>query len=388
MSGRGESRPVMTGRAPDRLAVSRPGFWRGLRLIAALELRQRMRSRALLVLAIVWFVIIGAVTLLAWATLSAMLGAAGAETDGYPLFSLIVAFVLLFGTLVAPAISAGSIGAERGQATLATTQVTLIGLWQILLGKALAAWITGIAFLVIAAPFVVFSLLLSGTGAAQLCLALVALALQIGVFTAIGVGLSAMIRSQVFAIVMAYLMVALLSVGTLIGFALASGVTTSYHEVENRAFTSEYYAATAECTDEACWQAVPEECETRIDRVPYVPTDRLWWILALNPYVVVADMVPPQLDRYRTPNDLFGGIAYTVRSLQQAPAAPTGWNDCAPENRVPLEVDPTDEVFESTVPVWWIGFGLQLLLVAGALWGGYRRLDTPAKRLPRGSRIA
>lgn len=373
------------------VTVSPPGFWRGLWLVATLELKQRLRSRALLVLAIVWFAVIGVVTLAAWATLKSVFGAYGDDpADSFPLFSLIVYFVLLFGTLVAPAISAGSIGAERSQATLATTQVSLIGTWSILFGKAFAAWVTGIAFLVVAAPFVIFSLAASHAGAAQLFMALLALALQIGVFTIIGVGLSALVQSQVFAIVLAYLVVAALSVGTLIAFVLALGVTTDYVEVEERYFTQEYYEQTSLCgEDEACWERVPKECETQTTNYPFTPTDRLWWIIALNPYVVVADMVPPKFDRYRTPIDLFGSISYGVRSMQHQEAPdPVPWNDCAPPqdySDVPLS---TEDLYADSIPVWWIGFGFQLALAALALWGGYHRLKTPARTLPRGSRIA
>lgn len=370
-------------------AVHPPGFWRGFWIIASLELRQRLRSRALLVLAIVWFALIGLVTVLAWVTLTTLFGAYGGAADGYPLFSLIVYFVLLFGTLVAPAISAGSIGAERSQATLATTQVTLVGTWSILLGKALAAWITGLAFLVVAAPFVAFSLVSSRAGVAQLFMALLALALQIGVFTLIGVGLSALISSQVFAIVLAYLLVALLSVGTLIAFALALGASTRYVDVENRVLTQAYYERVEACpeADDACRAAVPLECETSVSPQSYTPTHRYWWILALNPYVVVADMVPIELER-GNPSDLFGGISLGVRALQVPPEAPSGWDECKPYASSGSGFTQPRDLLEETVPVWWIGLGLQLVLVAGALWGGYRKLKTPAAKLPRGSRVA
>lgn len=374
----------------SEIAVTPPGFWRGFWLVSTLEMKQRLRSRALLVLAIVWFAIIGIVTFVAWASLNLMFSTYdGGGAEGFPLFSLIVYFVLLFGTLVAPAISAGSIGAERSQATLATTQVTLVGTWSILLGKAFAAWITGIAFLVVAAPFVIFSLVISKAGVVQLLVALLALALQIGVFTLIGVGLSALVQSQVFAIVLAYLVVAMLSIGTLIAFGLAAGATTSYVEVENRNLTNAYYAETEKCGgNEECWEAVPLQCESYVSDYPVTPTHRIWWILALNPYVVVADMVPPEFDRHRTPIDMFGGIAYLVRSLQHAPEDPEPWDDCAPPGQQYQEPDSTETLYEDSMPVWWIGFGLQIALVGLSLWGGYRRLKTPMKHLPRGSRIA
>lgn len=372
------------------VALRPPGFWRGFWIIAALELRQRLRSRALLVLAIVWFCVIGIVTALAWISLTSLYGAYGSDADGYPLFSLIVYFVLLFGTLVAPAISAGSIGAERSQATLATTQVTLVGTWSILLGKALAAWITGIAFLVVAAPFVIFSLVFSRASFGQLLMALLALAVQVGVFTVIGVGLSALIRSTVLAIVVAYLIVALLSVGTLIAFSLALGASTHYVDVENRVLTQAYHEQVAACPSDdggACWEAVPLECETTVWPQSVTPTHHFWWILALNPYVVVADLVP--VDRSADAQlDLFGMISLGMRSLQIAPDPPSGWDDCAPSRFTTSQTGDDNDPLAGTVPVWWIGLGLQVLLVGGALWGGYAKLATPAARLPRGSRVA
>lgn len=375
--------------APLTDAPRPPGFWRGLGIIAGLELRQRLRSRTLLVLAIVWFAIIGAVTVLAWVTLTALYGAVGGDSDGYPLFSLIVYFVLLFGSLVAPAVSAGSIGAERGQATLATTQVTLVGTWSILLGKALAAWATGIAFLLVASPFVIFSLVLSRASAVQLVMALLALAVQIGVFTVIGVGLSALITSQVFAIVVAYLLVALLSVGTLIAFGLALGASTRYVEVEYRTLSQEHWNAQAECGGDAeCQAAVPRECEVFTSPSPVTPAERYWWILALNPYVVVADMVPVDTRSPYAPVDLFGLISMGVRSLQIPADPPSGYDECAGASTRYTELRSPEETFESTVPVWWIGLSLQVLLTAAALAGGYLRLRTPARTLPKGSRIA
>lgn len=368
-----------------------PGFWRGLLHIAALELRQRLRSRTLLVLAIVWFCLIGVVTGAMWLWLSAMSGAYGQGFDSYPLFSVIVYFVLLFGTLVAPAISAGSISAERSGGTLATTQVTLIGTWSLLLGKALAAWITGFAFLVVAAPFVVASLLLSRTDPLQLLVAVLALALQIGVFTVFGVALSAMISSQVFAIVTAYLLVALLSIGTLIAFALSVGVSTRYVDITYQTFSPSYWNAVDACSagsnDEAaiarCTEAVPVECVTEATTVPISPTSGIWWVLTPNPFVIVADMVAPRADGPRSSDDLFSGISTLVRGLQDDRAQAQAWSDCpAPRNA------PAAGSAETGAPVWWIGAAIQLALAVGLLWAGHRRLRTPAAKLPRGARVA
>lgn len=377
-------------------AASAPGFWRAAWIIAALELKQRQRSKTLWILGVVWFVLIGVVTGVTWYILAASSGAYDQDFDAYPLFSLIVYFVLLFGTLVAPAISAGSIGSERSGGTLATTQVTLVSTWSILVGKALAAWITGIAFLVVALPFVVLSLTVARFDPLQLLIAVLALALQIGLFTAIGVGLSAFISSQLFAIVTAYLVVALLSVGTLIAFGLAVGSTTRYVEIEYRTYSQEYWEQLDRCyrdpDDQAaiaeCEREIPVTCTTERTTASIVHADRFWWILAMNPYVIVGDMVSVRPDDQEA-SDLFGIISYGVRSLQkpQDESFP-GWDDCRPGMRgEPLDDTLADEL-EGTIPVWWIGLGLQLGLAAASLGAGYARLRTPAARLPKGSRIA
>ena len=373
-----------------------PSFWRATWIVASLELRQRRRSRTLWILGAIWFVLIGIVTAVTWYMLSLTAEAMDQAIDAYPLFSLIVYFVLLFGSLVAPALSAGSISSERSGGTLATTQVTLISTGSILAGKALASWITGIAFLVVAAPFVILSVALAQAPVLQLFIAILALMVQIGLFTLMGVGLSALISSPLFAIVTAYLLVALLSIGTLIAFALATGTTTRYEDVEYQTYSEQYYQDLDACqeklgyTEESyttCEREIAPECVTETMSVPVVTTDKFWWILAMNPYVTVGDMVYVKTSEY--PQDLFGMIAYAVRIMQKPPLESEGWDDCGPgvQDQDTSAYEATDEL-EGTVPVWWIGLTLQLVIAGGLLWGGYRRLHTPAAKIPKGTRIA
>lgn len=375
-----------------------PGILRGTILIAGLELKQRLRSRTLFVLAIVWFAVIGIVTLLTWAGIATSATAYDSDADAFPLFSLIVYFVLLFGTLVAPAISANAINSERAGATLATTQVTLMPSWSIVLGKVLAAWVTGIAFLIVALPFVLFSLALGEWQFDTLVFATLALALQIGVFTAIGVGLSALITSPLFSIVVGYLVVAAFSLGTLIAFGLGMAIGTSYHDVEMRQPTDAYWEEIADCegaasddeTIMACAKTIPVQCETQTYTMPYIPSDKLWWLLAANPYVIVADSVPAHVDEWGSPVDLFGTIALGVRSLQISdPVGATSPQDnCVPNKPYVPHTDEATDPFARTVPVWWIGLGIELLLAGALFVAGERRVRTPARKLASGTRIA
>ena len=86
------------------------GFWRGLWLIAAIELRQRVRGVAWYVLLGVFVLLLLIVTVLLAITFGLTAQASGASANaGAPIFSTIIYFVLLLGTLVAPALSGNAI---------------------------------------------------------------------------------------------------------------------------------------------------------------------------------------------------------------------------------------------------------------------------------------
>ena len=119
-------------------------------------------------------------------------------------------------------------------------------------------------------------------------------------------------------------------------------------------------------------------------------------MLPLNPFVVVADAAPskPRKEqRVSTP-------AASPRCAGSA--AGHGWRATArtrvvagvrqlrrpePGAHRRSYVDPLDEALE-TAPVWPFGLGFLLLAGAGAAVVAGRRLRTPIRRLPNGTRIA
>ena len=110
------------------------------------------------------------------------------------------------------------------------------------------------------------------------------LAVELGVVAAIGVGLSGILRRPLFSIVVTYLVVALLSVGTLIGFAPRR---SSPCKTRVTVAVLYYDSETGECLDVSDGPGY----EMSVPRF-----DRVWWLLAANPYVVVADAVPTHYD--------------------------------------------------------------------------------------------
>lgn len=339
-------------------------------VIVVLELRQRVR-------AVSWYVLLGVfILLVAFVTvlLSIALFAFGAADAGGGVFSTIILFVLLLGSLVTPALSGSAINGDREAGTLATTQVTLVTTWQLVLGKFLAAWVSALAFLAAAAPFLVYATIVGHLGVDTTVVALLVLVVELGVIAAIGVGLSGIISRSLFSIVLTYLVVAALSVGTLIAFTLGGLVIQS--EVRS---TSSY--ATSFATDGA-----PVECsepQVSVYRTPRF--DLVWVFLAANPYVVLADAVPTQYDQNGFPTDLFGNIKLGVRAAQKSPDLDTSYSECDGKQLV----QPTGrETIESTAPGWFVGLLVHLVLAPAALTAAWASTRTPAARLARGSRVA
>lgn len=344
-------------------------FIDGVGVIAALELRQRVRGTGWYVLLTVFTVLVAIVTVLLTVALAGL-----SSTDaGGGVFSTIIYFVLLLGTLVTPALSGNAINGDRDAGTLATTQITLITTAQLVTGKFLAAWATALAFLAAAVPFLAFSTLLGGLGIDTMIVAILVLVVELGVVAALGVGLSALLNRPLFSIVLTYLAVAALSIGTLIAFGLA-GLT-----VQSEA-RSTYSGASS--FDE---QGVGQNCVEQSTSTYTVPRyDYFWGVLVANPYIVLADAVPTEFSVEGEPEDLFGFIKVAVRTAQLAPDLDTEYSDCdpSPSSRT------SEEIIASTVPGWLVGVVIQLVLGTAALVAGGAALRTPAGRLTRGSRIA
>ena len=357
-------------------------FFSGVGVIVSLELRQRVRGRAWYVLLGLFVALIAIVTVLLSIALGATQANAGARAgSGGAIFSTIIYFVLLLGTLVAPALGGNAINGDRDAGTLATTQVTLITTGQIVIGKFLAAWITALGFLAVSVPFLLYSALLGGLSGSAIVASILVLAVELGVVSAIGVGLSGVLNRPLFSIVATYLAVAALSIGTLIAFALGGLAVQS----EQTTTTSTGVAFDQNGRATSCAPGV-----IQITKVPRF--DYFWGVLATNPYVLLADAVPTHFDSDGNVTDLFGTVKAGVRAAQIAPQATISYNACGVDaNNGSTDGGPSPtarKVIESTVPGWVVGLLIQLILAGAALSGAVMRTRTPAGWLSRGSRIA
>jgi ABC-2 type transport system permease protein len=334
----------------------------GIWLVARQEFRIRLRTGRWRWLLAAWVVLLAVFTALLDLSLSTGYGFNNDDSRrGVPLFGILMLFVLGMVLVISPALTSQTINGDRERGTLATLQVTTLRPLEIALGKLVAGWGVGLVALALTLPFTGYAVFKGGLTIARVAAVYAVVALLIGVVCAVSQALSALLARSITSALLSYLTVAALSVGTLISFALIGPLMTE--SITQR--TSDGYTATYD--------------QTRPDKV--------WWLLAPNPFVVVADAaprVPPRRvqrgDNYYVDDyDVLSLIGREVRATRLSPdqRSATYGSDGS------IVTDPS-----SDLPVWPYGLAFNVLLGAAALAITATRLRTPTQKLPRATRIA
>ncbi|PKQ26823.1 MAG: ABC transporter permease [Actinobacteria bacterium HGW-Actinobacteria-4] len=383
---------------PTPMPVAKPhrtGPWhgsaRGVWLIAALELKQRVRSTKWKWALAAFFAVVGAVTfLLAWAVGTDPYGSGSGDV----IFGFVVFFVLFLGLLVSPTLSATSINGDSKEGTLAPLQATALSAIDIVLGKLLGAWIASLAFLATAMPFILYSYIASDPPIAAVVVTVLVLAGELLVVCAIGLGWSALTSRTPASAVLTFVSVATLSVLTLVFFGLSAVVVTS--DVKVRTYQYDYSYDDDYYNEHGVWpdpwdrpdDAVPCYWEETTETVPR--TDLVWWMLALNPFVIVADAAPSNDDvleeRYYN-ETMLGSIKYAVRELRLGPETVRNYCYVDDDHLLPEELKRRESLRELSA-VWPFGLGAHLLLSVGSVVLAVRRLTVPYGKLSTGTRVA
>ena len=205
---------------------------------------------------------------------------------------------------------------------------------------------------------------------------LVVLIVEIGVIAAIGVGLSGILAKP-----------ALLGRGDLsrgrgarhrhvIAFGLGGSAVRSEATQQYRSYDLRQREATSTRTSAASGKSTTYE----MPRFDYV-----WWMLAANPFVILADATPTTFEQRLPGRPL---RADQVRGAGSAAAARLEQSLRRVQSRCGAAGADRRRGVASTTPSWFVGLGLQVLLAAGLLWWAWARTRTPARRLPPGTRIA
>jgi len=265
------------------------------------------------------------------------------------------------------------------------------------------------AFLLAASPFLVWAWLAGGVEVGRMLLAVAVLVFVLAVVCAMGLMFSTLTARTISSAVLTYLAVAALTFGTVIAFLISMPIMANEQTVRVKVVPDSFFQSQPANPDGTGLTAPPAEGPTAADCVyanrkqMILHTERTWWLLALNPFVVVADAAPS-----RNPVNYLGFEPLQMISdgARSARMGTTGdsLNECWPETQPTVALgdgtqQPQDQQAQerqareqqqqlakaerdrlNKVPsVWPYGF---VFLVA------VRRLRTPIRRLPRGTRIA
>lgn len=353
----------------------------GIRLVAGLELKQRVRSTKWKATLIVVGALIAGVTMLIVLATGALTG--GTDGTGDIVFGSVVFFVLFLGLVVSPTLSATSINGDAKEGTLAPLQATGLSATEIVLGKLLASWIASLAFVVVAVPFLVFAYFNSEMNAWAMLTVVLVLAVELLVVCALGLGWSALTSRTASSAVLTYVSVAVITVVMPILFGLGAAVFT--HTVTVESTWRNYYDESSHPED-----AVQDEyggwyvCQSETYETEQPRTELTWWMLAINPYVIVADSAPTVESEYSWDTGVLGGIKQGVRQLRLGLA--TSYNDCTPG--LTQEEAERQNRANALSPVWPWGLAVQGALAAGSVWLAVRRTTVPYGKMPSGQRVA
>jgi hypothetical protein len=260
-----------------------------------------------------------------------------------------------------------------------------------------------LVFLGLTLPLVVYAMTQKGVPFTRVVVVTSVLALLLGTVCAISLALSALLSRSTTSGVLAYLAVFALTIGTLIAFGLGTAITT---EDYTESYTAPCPAPSSLPSDlpQSERDRIQQQCSQppQTYRATRARTDRTWWLLAPNPFVILADAAPQlpplttaqrqqrQADAQRGISrqdardlDPLGGLGRAVRGLRKSPVGGDGAyvQTGLVEGNAPLPI-------ERRRPVWPWGLGFDVALAAAALWVTTRRLATPSRTLPKGQRIA
>lgn len=365
--------------------------WHGIWTVASLELRQRARTSRWKVVLLVWFLALAGLFTLTYFGLTDNEARAGRSV-----YDLTIFFVLGMSLLVVPSLTSTSVNGDREHGVLATLQTTLLTSGDIILGKLLASWVVTLVLTAVTLPFLVLGWISGGVGWSTILTSLVMLVLVLLAVCTLGLMFSTLTARTVASVVLTYLTVAGLVLGTVVTFFLSFPLVSQPETVKYYGIPDSYWAAnTTPPTDpsapetgkpEEVPQPTASDCRHLTREQDLAHTERTWWLLAANPFVIVADAAPRGAlrDNEGEVTPLYW-ISVGSRAARAGADVTTerqecwyGSNDMVPQQNDPLQAG----------PVWPWGLGLYAVAAVGAVAVAIRRVRTPIVHLPNGTRIA
>ena len=375
------------------MAARMSSWWSVVGVLIGLELRQRLRTTRWRVTLAVTFTVIS-LAVFGSMYLALSVDEADANYDGWArnLYAVVLGVELFLGVILAPTLTATSINGDRKDATLAVVQATPISHWQLAVGKLLGSWVSCLALVAVASPYLVWGIVAAPYGIGTSALGVIVLCLIFLCYCGIGLGYSALTARPAGSAVLTQATVFFLVLGLPALFGLLYSTTAEDHEVVGAEYTyvDDSFDTVPDCRDVATVRS-------------YEHTERIWWLLAPNPFLILPDVVAahdnPSVRVWtsdeRPPDpSVARPIAETLSTARTGPylTEPTCADTVSTYRVSASNRSFYDEqvAFESgkVGDSWYLGLAVNVILGALGLTVAARRLRVPARTLPRGVRIA
>lgn len=367
-------------------------WWSIVGVLVGLELRQRLRTTRWKITVGIAFVVLS-LFVFGSMYLAMIPGSASYHDWSQNLYAIVIAVELFFGIVLAPTLSATAINGDRKDATLAVVQATPISHWQLAIGKLVGNWVSCLVLVVAAAPYLIWGIIAAPYGIGLGLLGVVVLCLLFACYCGLGLGFSALTARPAGSAVLTQATVFFLILGLPALFGLLYPTVAQDHRVIRADYTYDY-------TNDPT--AREPDCQDAEETQRFIHTERIWWLLAPNPFLILPDVVA---HRDTEGIDTFGGetwetamapIAAALSAARMgayvdAPTCSDGRNfyisdgtSRLSEFYVAKDAHETARIGDS----WYVGLLVNIMFGGIGLVIAARRLRVPAGKLPKGVRIA
>ncbi|QNG21148.1 ABC transporter permease [Rhodococcus triatomae] len=372
-------------------------WWSVVGVLVGLELRQRLRTTRWKITLGIAFVVI---SLIVFGSMYVAMIAGSADYRDWSqnLYAIVMAAELFLGIVLAPTLTATAINGDRKDATLAVVQATPISNWQLAIGKLVGNWVCCLALIVVASPYLVWGIVAAPYGIGSGVLGVVVLCLLFACYCGIGLGFSSLTARPAGSAVLTQATVFFLILGLPALFGMLYSTTAQDHRVVGAQYTSR--AVTSET-----WPEGVPECRDVERTVTFHHTERIWWLLAPNPFLILPDVVAGQdnPDRYgwyigqRPPSPtVASSVARVLSDARTGPyvAVPscdesTGYYGTGDTTRRQTFYSAKEAHGAARIgDSWYLGLLANVVFGAVGVTVAARRLRVPAGKLPKGVRIA
>lgn len=374
------NRPARTRPTTSPLVTQSLALARGIRIVAELDLRSTARRRVTWVATGAWVAVVYGLLVLALAGTS---GGAADDGAGTLVHSLIATSALAAALSVVPALGADTLNRNRDSGLLDMLRVTQLSARAISWGIFAGTLLRVLALVLLTAPALITGFALGGTDASGFAWTLLVLTAVPTAVAAVAQAASALFARRATALIAAYAATGVLVLGPWVAYAAALPLTTQTISAQVRVLAGTHGTERA---------AGGSSCVTITEERERTRPDRIWWLLAPEPFVVLADAAPGRTG---------GAVGFeplsaardALRLARIAPPPDEMHVDECPLSRMDDEnsataADPggraaaTDEeatrsAIEEVPPTWPLGLAVLSLTGAACLGISTRRLRAP-----------